>query len=146
MNKMKRFEALLKGHKPRYIRVYDSGPDGSADRYTVVYTGRKGGDYVGMSADPFHPQGICQHGEGLIDRKRFDGGFLRPPTLGRKNHLGTRIDFFDLPDDCRRVVIREYAASWGLAEQDVAGYCTVGESMCHDATKEPTHADPREEI
>lgn len=107
-----RLARLLPEGKPRYIRVYDSGPDDSADRYTVVYTGNynQGAprniactQYVGMSGSPFHPQGVCMHGEsfGPIDR----------PTYG---HLGKKIKFDDLPTDCKEVVMRDYKSIWEL--------------------------------
>ena len=85
------------------IRVYDSG--GSGDRYTVVFMNRADYGYdrnyirqtgcdfypcVGMSGAPFHPQGICQH----TDCK-----------LGK--HLGKRIPFAQLPEDCRKAVFQE---------------------------------------
>jgi hypothetical protein len=76
------------------IACYDDGKSG--DRYTVVYLdepdGRKLRCYaaVGMSAAPFHPQGIGQH---------------CMATVGR--HLGKRIKFVDLPEDCRRLVNRD---------------------------------------
>ena len=56
---------------PRPVRIacYDNGGK-TADRYTVVYLetafeARRGGTYyecVGMSENPFHPQGFGQHG------------------------------------------------------------------------------------
>jgi hypothetical protein len=79
--------------------VYDSGPDSGADRYTVYYKGRgtltwvRGKRFrscVGMSASPFHPQGIGQHGMGLPGK-----------------HNGKRIKFEELPEDCRRLVVRD---------------------------------------
>jgi hypothetical protein len=107
-----RLERIMPGGKPRYIRVYDNGgPDregGSIDRYTVVFTGNypgRGGlcRYVGMSGAPFHPQGFGQHGESetIIDR----------PTYG---HLGKKITFADLPEDCQRLVISDYRYYWEL--------------------------------
>lgn len=113
MNKAQRarFERLMPEGKPRYIRCYDSGPDEGADRYTVVYTGRYQHDgcgyfYVGMSGSPFHPQGVGYHGEhpyGSIDR----------PTYG---HLGKKIKYDDLPDDCKKLVLSDYLDLWGLSE------------------------------
>ena len=113
---------------PKYIRAYDSGPDGSADRYTVVYTGKyrtlgtKRGEartlgnfqYVGMSALPFHPQGVGQHGESPQQIDVNKSGFA--PAMGRKNHLGKRIPFVELPPDCQTLVLRDYRNIWGLPE------------------------------
>jgi hypothetical protein len=103
-----RVERLLPAGVPRYVRCYDNGGR-SADRYTVVYTGRyrhkTGGVfwYVGANAYPFHPQGIGMHGESptQIDR----------PTYG---HLGKKVAFTALPADVRKLVMREYRALWDL--------------------------------
>ena len=112
MKRADRKTRLLPGGVPKYVRCYDSG--GSGDRYTVVFTGRwrKRGDnssrcqYIGMSAAPFHPQGIGQHGESdqMVDVNKW--GFA--PMIGRKNHLGTRIAFSALPADCQKLVMRDY--------------------------------------
>lgn len=74
------------------IKCYDSGPNGFWDRYTVVYLDHKErgrGTYSAraMSARPFHPQGFGQ---------------MTTAMLGR--HLGKRIKFEDLPEDCQKVV------------------------------------------
>ena len=78
------------------IRCYDDGGK-SVDRYTVVYMDQPESGYkhyacVGMSANPFHPQGVGQHSIA---------------TVGR--HLGKRIQFEDLPEDCRELVRRDLA-------------------------------------
>lgn len=106
----KRHAAHLKTDKsgivPRYVRCYDDG--GSADHYTVVYTrqGKAGHPYLGMSAAPFHPQGIGQYGESKtgqpIDRPHYA-------------HLGKPISYRDLPEDCRRAVLQDYAELWNLS-------------------------------
>lgn len=113
--KQARHERLMPGGIPRYIRVYDEPT--TADRYTVVFTGRYAGrpvggcDYVGMSADPFHPCGFGQHGESrtVIDAP---GGW--PPAMGRKCHLGKRIPFTDLPAPCQQLVLTDYRGLWDL--------------------------------
>jgi len=119
----KRTALLFSNSIPKYVRCYDNGGE-SADRYTVVYTGRyrkpmgdgSGGlswfQYVGMSALPFHPQGVGMHGEHSqqIDVNKW--GFA--PAMGRKNHLGKRILFAKLPPDCKRLVLQDYKAIWGL--------------------------------
>jgi hypothetical protein len=94
---------------PRWMRIYDSQESG--DRYTVVFTNagrydpqRRGGClYLGMSGAPYHPQGVCQHGEHdtMIDR----------PTYG---HLGRRIKFLDLPKPCQHAALNDYCALWNL--------------------------------
>ncbi len=93
---------------PRYVRCYDNGGK-TFDRYTIVYTGQyrhlTGGAqlYVGASEHPFHPQGFGQHGEGVIDR----------PTYG---HLGRKVPFTALPEDVRRLVLRDYTDLWSLGK------------------------------
>jgi hypothetical protein len=103
-----RKEALMPKGNPKYIRVYDNGGE-TADRYTVVFTGRythktNGSHfYLGMSTNPFHPQGIGMHGESstLIDK----------PTY---KHLGKKIDFELLTTDCKNFVTREYKDLWDI--------------------------------
>jgi hypothetical protein len=82
------------------IRVYDSG-EKIPDRYTVVFMNRADYGYslledlypcLGMSALPFHPQGIAQHSD---------------CRLGK--HLGKRIPFASLPEDCQKAVRQDLA-------------------------------------
>ena len=119
MNKsiVKRYKALMPNNSPRYVRCYDLGNDSSADRYTVCFTGnyRSHGNhfqYLAMSGEPFHPQGVGQHGsnEDRIDVNK--SGFA--PAMGRKCHLGKRIPFSELPVDCQRLVMQDYRAIWYL--------------------------------
>lgn len=106
---------------PRWIRCYDNGGvdnGGSGDRYTVCFTGKAGSNdgeysYRAMSGDPFHPQGIGIWGASKnhhCDVNKW--GFA--PMIGRKNHLGRRIRFQDLPEDCRKLVIQDYREIWRL--------------------------------
>jgi hypothetical protein len=107
MSIQQRRERLMPNGIPKWIRCYDDGGE-TIDRYTVVYTklsGDIGGLYVGMSAAPYHPQGVCLHGQGDYGRP------IDRPTYG---HLGKKIQFNDLPDDCRKVVLNDYASLWGL--------------------------------
>ncbi len=114
-----RYRRLIKDNAPRYVRCYDNGGE-TADRYTVTFpkvrtgsAGRYGYPYLGMSAAPFHPQGIGQHGEskdGIIDRPRY-------------SHIGKKIAFHDLPRDCRNLVLRYYAAYWNLPLGELCSDC-----------------------
>lgn len=97
----------MPGGVPKYVRCYDNQGE-TSDRYTVVFTGHfagRGGrcHYVGMGGNPFHPQGFYQHGEHdqVIDRPAY-------------SHLGKKIKFMDLPEDCQRAVIQDYREIWGL--------------------------------
>jgi len=112
---------LMRGQAEKFCRCYDNGgmdEGGSFDQYTVCYTGRYRHKtercqwYVGMSTYPFHPQGFGQHGESKpcesIDTNK--SGFA--PAIGRKNHLGTRIPFKTLPEDCKKLVVRDIIDLW----------------------------------
>jgi len=92
---------IVDGNPKNLIRVYDDGGK-TGDRYTVVYMNRKDYGYskdykspygkllypcLGMSASPFHPQGIGQHSDCVLGP-----------------HLGTRIPFASLPEDCQKAV------------------------------------------
>ena len=111
----------MPGNVPRYVRCYDGGEE-LYDRYTVVYSGRwpcKGRRffvYVGMSKHPYHPQGFCQHGDSDRPIDVNKAGWA--PAIGRKNHLGVRIAFSDLPLDCQEIVIRDYQEIWNLKEEE----------------------------
>ncbi len=107
----------MPGGTPRWIRCYDNGgvPQGTFDRFTVLYTKRRTDGvftHVGMSAHPFHPQGFGQHGESQQPLDVNKHGFA--PALGRRCHLGKRIPFADLPPDCQRLVISDYKEIWNL--------------------------------
>lgn len=103
------------GGAEKLCRIYDNEA-ATCDRYTCVYTGRyrhrTAGEfmYVGMSANPFHPQGFGQHGYAnrQIDCTAGSGA----PSVGRKCHLGRRIRFADLPKDCKKLVVRDLISIW----------------------------------
>jgi hypothetical protein len=91
---------------PKYIRCYVA-KEPVLDKYTIVFTKASswGGKayvgkvyYVGMSENPFHPLGVCQHGE--ADRSSFA-------------NAGKMIKFEDLPIPCQRFVTQEYNYIWG---------------------------------
>jgi hypothetical protein len=90
---------------PRYIQCRDAADCG--DRYTVWFTGRpplrndEWVQYRAMSEHPFNPQGIGLWGE--IERYKL-----------RSYPGGKRISFADLPDDCRKLVLRDYRDIWRI--------------------------------
>jgi hypothetical protein len=92
---MRRKHEMIEG---RPISVWDSG-DKFADRFTVVYLDeideRGNVQYLGMSAAPFHPQGIGLHGEKPIHCVQYKG---------RGGVFDKRIHFSDLSQDCQRAV------------------------------------------
>lgn len=114
---LKRLHALLPQGKPRWIRCYDNGGE-SCDSYTVCFTGRAGSNdgeysYRAMSANPYSPQGVGIWGASKNSHCDVDKwGFA--PAMGRKCHLGKRIPFDTLPDDCRNLVLRDYKEIWAL--------------------------------
>lgn len=110
-----RYNSNVPNGVPKWIRVYDNGGR-SFDRYTVVFTKKAitntHGDrwfmYLGMSENPFHPQGFGQHGES--DRQPVDR-----PTYG---HLGKKIKFEDLPEDCKQLVLQDYLELWDFKDDE----------------------------
>mgnify|MGYP001610865815 CR=1 FL=1 len=112
-------KTLEAGQAARFVRCYDN-EGRSFDRYTVVFTGRyrhkTGGVFwhVGMSTMPFHPQGFGQHGESMQQIDVNKSGFA--PAIGRRNHLGKRIPFAALPDDCRKLVVQDILNLWTKEE------------------------------
>ncbi len=76
------------------VRIYDNGGK-TFDRYTVVFMDQpecRPGMFaaLGMSENPFHPQGFGQHCQAMPGR-----------------HLGKRITLDQLPEDCRKLVKQE---------------------------------------
>ena len=102
-------QALFGSPKHPAVRVYDSPKFG--DRYTAVLTqpiqdrqgkpllnhrGQKCYSYIGMSSDPFHPQGIGQHGE-------CNQPFMSP-------NVGQRLSFtqiFELPEPVLQCILQD---------------------------------------
>ena len=105
-DKNRRREQFMPNGIPRKIRCYDNGGK-TYDQYTVVYTGnyqgRNGCDYVGMSENPFHPQGFGQHG--------WDSNVIDYPKY---SHLGKKIRFEDLPENCQLLVVDDYKEIWDI--------------------------------
>lgn len=109
MEKSERAARLMPKGIPRWIRIYDNGNE-TVDRYTVVFTGHFKGRMAGwsygrgMSENPFHPQGVGMWFEYdcIIDRPRY-------------RHLGKRITFAQLPEQCQMSVLQDYRELWGLS-------------------------------
>lgn len=86
---------VIHNGKRQVCRIFDAGPN-SADRYTAAFKGwRLAGyglvyPYISASSNPFHPQGIGQHGES----KEFMTG----------KHLGRRIQLEDCPNEVREFI------------------------------------------
>lgn len=79
----------------------------SAGRYTAVFTGlltlKRPGEYpyLSMGEEPLVP------GESSMRRGQ-------PPY----ERMGREIPFADLPEDCKRLVLKLYRGLWGLEEHD----------------------------
>jgi hypothetical protein len=79
------------------IHCYDNNGE-TFDRYTVVFLDKIDGEYIylAMSENPANPLGFCQHG--------FSPRLIDEP---KHMHLGKRISFDDLPEDCRKQVLND---------------------------------------
>jgi len=112
MAKNKRLQNIFPDGKPKYVRCYDNGGE-SADRYTVVFTGnytsKTSGEhwYLGMSGQPFHPQGIGQHGSSptQIDKPKY-------------SHLGKKVTFENLPSEVQKCVNQTYLYLWDFTDEN----------------------------
>ena len=96
---MRRKHEMISG---RPISCWDDGDGDICDRYTVVFLDtrdeRGNVQYLGMSAHPFHPQGVGMHGEmpiHMVAHRGRGGAFVK------------RIQFADLPPDCQRAVLQD---------------------------------------
>lgn len=87
--------------KRKVCRIFDTGPDGPVDRYTIAFKGFRDSSsrdrdlvypYLAANDAPFHPLGFGQHGES------------RTFLTGR--HLGRRTRFEDLPEQVQRFVLQ----------------------------------------
>lgn len=89
---------ILVNGKRKVCRIFDTGPNGAFDRYTVAFKGyRVTGcgmiyPYLASSDNPFHPQGFGQHGE--------SSDFL----TGK--HLGKRVSFESLPEQVQEFILQ----------------------------------------
>jgi hypothetical protein len=94
---------------PKYLRCYEKKKNPPIDRFTIVFRHASkfmGDEYIGrvyyVSANgaPTHPQGgFYQHGEA-------DQGKFCP--------CGSRITWWTLPEELRKVLLAEYCDVWGI--------------------------------
>jgi hypothetical protein len=93
--KPRRAKKYLDGAPRQVVAIYDNGGK-TWDRYTVVYSEPYDNrcprmlECLGMSGNPFHPQGFGQHASAI-----------------RGPHLGRLIHWKDLPADCQRAVLQD---------------------------------------
>lgn len=94
--------------QPKYIRVYDNKGE-TIDRFTVVFTKKRNehGEfvYVGMSENPYSPNGFGQHG--------FTNNQIDAPSY---SHLGKKVKWNDLTEQCKKVVIDTYNSLWKVTK------------------------------
>lgn len=120
---LKRQQHLMPGLCPKWVRCYDD--DGSVDQFTCVFTGKythKTGRqhwWLGMSDNPYHPQGVGQHGESDIQIDVNGWGWA--PSMWRKNHLGKRVPFISFPNEVRLCILQTYMYLWDLLPQTEDG-------------------------
>lgn len=147
-----RLQRLLPNGYPRYVRVYDNEGK-TTDRYTVVFSGRYNNRvdrtsreylHLGMSENPLSPQGFCQlnGSQHIIDVDEKERRWA--PGYGKSNHLGKRIHWHELPEDCKKAALHAYREIWGLYPDEVKkkGSATLpgGIQIVSNARKgKPTH-------
>jgi len=108
-----RIKNLLPNGIPKHIRVYDNGGE-TADRFMVVFTGRYGHKtgkntwILTMSAAPFSPQGVGIHSTMPYNQR---------PDVPTYSHLGKKIKFTNLPEDCQKCVLQDYKYLWDLTDE-----------------------------
>ena len=84
--------------KRKVCRIFDLGPGGVFDRYTIAFKGYYVNDYgmvypyLASSDNPFHPQGFGMHCES------------REFLTGR--HLGKRVSFDALPEQVQDFILQ----------------------------------------
>ena len=83
--------------KALVCRIYDTGPAGPFDRYTIAFKGYRlaGGGmvypYLASSDNPCHPQGF--------------GLYAESDTFLTGKHLGKRVRFEDIPLEVQRFIL-----------------------------------------
>jgi len=128
------------------IGIYDNAgqTNESADHYLVVFEpieieepamravyGALRFPILSMSGEPFHPQGVCMHGEMPF---RPTGGWQSGPSSA-----GKTINFADLPADCQRAVRQDLDSE---EEPAACEFCGESGHLAGDHEDE----DPLEEV
>lgn len=109
-----RAERFLPGGVPRWIRCYDNGGR-TADRYTIVFSGKSGGFTLFCSENPSHPQGVGIHEDSRADEALIWGGNGDRERAARvRAALGKRVPFTSLPAAVRKVVLADYTEAWRI--------------------------------
>jgi len=104
--KSMRVSTLLPNGKPRYIRCYTNNGQ-TFDQYTIVFTGqysRKNNGvhrYIKISENPFQGAANTFYSNEIIDDPAYA-------------HLGRKIKFELLPEECQKFVIMEYKSIWKI--------------------------------
>lgn len=88
------------------LMIYDYG-ENQLDRYTVIFrddvwqhhNGEIRYTALALGDNPFHPQGFCQHCE-ITKSHNY-------------KHLGKRIKFAQLPEDCQKAVMADMQPTKG---------------------------------
>ena len=106
---------LVNGRRsPKNLRIYDNGGR-SLDRYTAVFTGNYRGRNGWCSFLSFSKPSECwifnQHMR-IIDKPSY-------------SHLGKKIGFFDLPEDCRKGLLEDYCGVWDIEYKDLDLYINI---------------------
>jgi len=69
------------------VKIWDNGGK-TFDRYTAIIDG----EFLGLSNNPFSPQGFCQHAGDV------------PKGITSFKHLGKRVKFEDLNDNVKQAI------------------------------------------
>ena len=78
------------------VEIYDSGPSGPADRYTVVYPADENGylEIAGMSDRPLRPDGVFMH-DTMHERHLH------------REAIGEKVSFWDLPEEVQQAILTD---------------------------------------
>lgn len=93
--------------QPKYIRIYDNKGE-TFDQFTVVFTRKRTAGqclHLGMSDSPRHPQGFGNHGSSN-----------EPIDYPTYSHLGKKVKWDSLTDECKEVVTETYNELWEVTE------------------------------